>query len=237
MDIKVGDTLTTKDMQEFYGVTKDNWKKQKNKFLDNFGRYYEYEVEYKGRNINYKIIKVLDEYQAIQKKSDKRDKIYEDGIIDIISEDNIQTAANVARRLESENEDVISLNHTSGTIYEYTRVKMRNMFGTGVNDGGSKGMMVNKVWCRLVKEYNYYEEMTEKEIQAFFEIYSKSKDANKENELEIFSDYQTGLITREQMYELIGESGFNCYQSARNEFKNKYGYFPIKVPQYTLSAF
>lgn len=237
MEIRVGDILTTGQMQEYLGVSINVWKRKKNELLENFSKYYEYEVEYKGRATNYKIIKKLDDYQAIQKKSEKRDQVYEDGIISIINEDNIQTAANVARRLEKEDQDVISLNHTSGTIYEYTRVKMRNMFGTVVNEGGSKGMIVDKVWCRLNKEYDCYEEMTDEEIQKFFEIYNKSKDANKENELEIFSDYQNGLITKEQMYEMIGESGFICYQSARNEFKDKFGYYPIKVPVYVVSAF
>jgi hypothetical protein len=96
---------------------------------------------------------------------------------------------------------VQALKHTEGTVYEYTRVNMRNMFGTQVNERGTKGMIEKKVWCKLNKEYNYYEEMTNEEIQNFFEIYSGTKESFKEVELDIFSDYQNGLITKEQMYE------------------------------------
>jgi hypothetical protein len=145
-------------------VSKDNWKKQKNKLLENFGHYYEYEVERRGRSDYYHILKQLGNYQPIQKKGAKRDDVYEKGIIQVIEEDNIQTAANVARRLEKEDAAIQSFNHSSGTVYEYTRTRMRNMFGTKLNEGGSKGMIVNKVWCRLDKDNNYYILMSEEAI-------------------------------------------------------------------------
>ena len=224
-------------MQELFGVSKDNWKKQKNKFLEHFGRYYEYEIIYSGRNIKYKINKVLANFELIKKKGEKRDEIYEKGILQVIAEDNYQTAANVARLLETEDREVQSLGHTTGTIYEYTRVKMRNMFGTVVNAGGTQGMIIKKVWCFLNIEYNYYEEMSEESIAEFFEFYDEAKSQNKEYELEVFSDYQSGLISKDEMNRLIGEGAFDCYRNARTRFAKKHGYYPIKVPVYELSAF
>lgn len=237
MELEVGSTYSTKAMRDFFGVSEDQWKKKKNKLLENFSYYYEYEVEYSGRKINYHIIKKIGEYQPIPTKGEKRDSIYEKGIIDVISEDNVQTAANVARRLAAEDDDVISLNHAPGTVYEYTRVKMRNMFGTTVNEGGSKGMIIDKVWCRLNAEFNYYEEMSQEAINEFFAMYDSYRADNKRYELRIFNDYQNGLITKQEMYERVGEEAFNCYQQARSEFNKKYGYYPIKVPVYELSAF
>ena len=236
MNLAVGMTYSTKGMQEFFGVSKDTWKRKKNELLENLSYYYVYEVEYSGRNINYKIMEKLGDYQPIQKKGAKRDEAYENGIIQVISEDNIQTAANVARRLQKEDAAVKALNHSSGTVYEYTRTRMRNMFGTKVNEGGSKGMISNKVWCRLDADNDCYVPMSEEAITKFFEIYSQSQEVRKEFELEIFCDYQNGMLTKEEMYQAIGERNFQAYLGARESFKEKYGYFPIKVPVYEVSA-
>ena len=236
MDLQVNETLTTREMMEFFGVSKDVWKKNKNKLLENFGKYYEYEVVYRGRNIDYHIIKKIDDYKPIEKKSAKRDRIYEDNILDVISDDNIQTAMNVSRIIK-DRESIQEFNHSDGTIYEYTRVKMRNMFGVVVNQGGTKGIIEKKIWCRLVAEHNYYVEMSEEEIQDFYDIYSQSKEDMKEEELDIFSDYQNGLITKEEMNEKIGECGLWAFRFARKQFADKHNYFPIKVPVYRISAF
>lgn len=236
MNLAVGNAYDTKAMQEFFGVSESSWKKQKNKLLGNFSYYYEYEVERRGRKDYYHILKQLGDYQPIPKKGDRVDETYQSGIIQIIQEDNIQTAANVARRLREEDAAVKAFNHASGTTYEYTRVKMRNMFGTKVREGGTKGMISEKIWCRLDSDNNCYVPMTEEAIQNFFEIYGKSQEVRKEFELEIFCDYQNGLLTKEAMYEAIGERNFQAYLGARDSFKEKYGYYPIKVPVYELSA-
>lgn len=236
MDIKEEDILTTDELIKFLGVSKNTWKKKRNELLENFGRYYEYEIEYKGRNKYYHILKQLDEYKPIEKKSVKRDKIYETNIISVIEDDNIQTAMNVSRIIKNK-EDIKNLKHTDGTIYEYTRVKMRTMFGTVVNEGGTKGIIEKKIWCKLMPNDNYYEELTEKEINYFYDIFRECKEEIKDEELEVFSDYQNGLITKDEMEKLISDCGFNCFISARNIFKNKYGYFPIKVPVYLLNIF
>jgi hypothetical protein len=232
----VNETLTTKEMIEFFGVSKDVWKRNRNKLLENFGKYYEYEVVYRGRNIDYHIIRKIDEYKPIEKKSEKRDRVYESNILDVIAEDNIQTAMNVSRIIK-DNDDIKELNHSDGTVYEYTRVRMRNMFGVVVNEGGTKGIIEKKVWCKLVADYNYYVEMSEEEIQDFYDIYKQSKEDMKEEELEIFSDYQNGLITKDEMNSKLGECGLWSFKFARKQFADKHKYFPIKVPVYRISAF
>ena len=51
------------------------------------------------------------------------------------------------------------------------------------------------------------------------------------------SDYQNGLITQEKMKTLISDTTLGAFISARTLYKEKYGYYPIKVPVYQLSAF
>jgi hypothetical protein len=44
------------------------------------------------------------------------------------------------------------------------------------------------------------------------------------------------LITREEMNEMIGERALEAFKAARDCFKEKFGYYPIKVPVYELNA-
>jgi hypothetical protein len=54
--------------------------------------------------------------------------------------------------------------------------------------------------------------------------------------MEIFSDYANGMISKEEAFEAIGERAIEAFKGAREKFKQDYGYYPIKVPVYELSA-
>jgi hypothetical protein len=237
MQLEENQTYSTKQMQEFFGVSESTWKKKKNELLANFGIYYEYKLVIEGRNWNYYIYKKIGEYVPLPKKGEKRDQIYQQGIMEIISEDNVQTAANVARRLYLENYDISQLKHKEDTVYANTRANMRIMFGTGIGGTGTEGAIMEKIWCRKEKEQNKYIPLTDKEIKAFFDLYTNEKESSKEYELELFNDYQNGLITKEEMYAAIGEQGLTCFISAKEAYKTKYGFYPIKVPVYEIGAF
>ena len=57
-----------------------------------------------------------------------RDAVYEAQIVDVIEQDDYQTAANVARIITTR-EQIKNLHHSNGTVQEYTRLRMREMFG------------------------------------------------------------------------------------------------------------
>ena len=239
MDLIAGKIYTTKDMMTFFDVSKDTWKKKKEKLLLHFGDFYEYEVEYDSkdrRKINYRIIRQLRKYEPPQKKSVIRDKTYENEIVKVIEEDNIQTAKNVSRIIK-DTDEIKVFNHTAGTVYEYTRVRMRNMFGVKSGEHGTHGKIIEKIWCRLDSEYNCYIKIPEEKIKYLYQVYSSEKEAAKEAELTLYSDFENGLITKDELNEQIGESGLLCFLTARELFKEKYGYNPIKVPVYELSAY
>ena len=144
MNLLAGSIYTTNDIMKFFNVSKDTWKKKKNKLLFHFGNFYEYEVEYDSkdhRKINYKIIKQLGKYEPPQKKNVIRDKTYENEIVKVIEEDNIQTAKNVSRIIK-DTDEIKASKHTEGTVYEYTRVRMRNMFGVKSGEHGTHGKIV-----------------------------------------------------------------------------------------------
>ena len=239
MELLEGVTYTTDDMIKFFNVSKPTWKKKREQLLLHFGSFYEYEVEYDKddyRKRSYTIIKKLFDYEPPQKKSVKRDKTYEKKIIDVIENDNLQTAMNVSRIIKDEDE-IKAMNHKDGTVYEYTRVRMRNMFGTKAGESGTRGYISEKVWCRFNADDCCYETISPDLINAFYKFFTEEKEAVKEEHLTLYSDYHNGLITREELNEYIGISGYQCFLNARRAFYMKYDFYPIKVPVYELSAF
>lgn len=245
MILEVGKKYSKEDIKAFFGVSESVWKKKevREALLLHLSNYYEYEVKYNEedrRKKDYIILKQIAPYEEYTNKRESknaaRDKAYEDGIIETIEEDNVQTAKNVSRIIK-DREDIIKLNHSENTCYEYTRVRMSKWFGTKKLEGGTKGRIIDKIWCKLNAEYNCYEPLSDKQIEAFYEILHKTREEAKEEEENIISDYQNGMITKAEMIEAIGYSGYSCFILAQKFFKSDYGFTPLKVPVYELSAF
>lgn len=140
-------------------------------------------------------------------------------------------------RIIKDNEDIKELKHTDGTIYEYTRRSMRNMFGTKEKESGTHGRIDRKVWCKLDADNNYYVELSQEQVNEFFNMFSQQKEAGKSFEASVYSDYESGLITKADRDKAVGAIGYEAYRQAKRAFYDKYGFTPIKVPVYELSAF
>ena len=239
MDLKEQEVYSTKDMQNFFGVSKDTWKKKKDSLLFHLSNYFEYEVEYDSvdyRKCNYHIIKQLHEYEPPLKKSVKRDLTYEKNIIKTIEISNLQTAKNVSRIIKTEPE-ILNFHHKDGTVYEYTRVNMRKMFGTKIGEFGTRGCILDKIWCRVITETNLIVPMSEEEIKNFYSIFSECREPDKEIIATLYSDYQSGTITKEELYKHTGELGLQAFITAQKLYKVMYGFTPQKVPIYCLAAY
>ena len=239
MELKEDEVYSTKDMQYFFGVSKDTWKKKKDELLFHLSSFFEYEIEYDSkdyRKLNYHILKQLHEYEPPQRKSIKRDLTYENKIIETIQSNNLQTAKSVSRTIKTEPE-IGEYNHKDGTVYEYTRLNMRKMFGTKVGESGTKGCILEKIWCRVDKEANLYIPMTENEIKNFHSIFSQYRKANQEKIATYYSDYKGGIITKEELNAAVGEVGISAFIDAQREFKATYNFRPLKVPIYCLAAY
>ena len=53
----------------------------------------------------------------------------------------------------------------------------------------------------------------------------------------LYSDYQSGTITKEELYKYTGELGLQAFITAQKLYKVMYGFTPQKVPIYCLSAY
>lgn len=227
-------------MYTFFGVSKENWKKKKDNLLLHLQQYYEYEIKYNEndrRKLDYHIIKKIKDYEPpLKGKKAKQNVIYSEQIINVIANDNWQTAKNVSRIIKNRKE-IVDLKHKDDTIYEYTRVNMRTMFGKDIGEGGTRGTITQKVWCLPDTEKNVYLPLDDSQVKYLYNTFNALKRENKQDDLSICADYESGLITKEEMQEKLSSNSLSCFIAARGEFKCKYGYYPVKVPVYEISAF
>jgi hypothetical protein len=198
----VGQTYNTQELAKALGICRDTFTKRRNEYLDSLSQAYKYEISYKGRAILYTIIEQIGEFQKPERKNakEKTNAIIHQFIRETIEEDNLQTAANITRRAfrnRSQKTEVAELGLKESTTCEYTRVQMREMFGSKVGQGGTDGYMMEKVWCKLNKTKNRYEELSQDIVEDYYKIFNKHKLKSKE-ELHVVADYDSGLITKEE---------------------------------------
>lgn len=249
MTVVKDERLETKELIQKMGISDKTWKTNKKDILVALADSCEYEVEYKGRSTIYHFLNDGEyEYQrknkAASAKEQARDAAFESAIVEIISEQPLNTAANVARIMNGYWPEITDLGYTEGTVYEYTRVRMRKWFGKSVNDNGTfedledmnmrKGYINDTVWCKLDKENSVYIPMNEAEIDDFINMVSANLKAIKKEEVNLLASFDAGTITKEEYNAQSGELRYEKYTNAKNEFRAKYGYFPIKVPEYVL---
>lgn len=243
VELIVGQTYQTKELVKELGISDSLWKRKKNEYLNSLSQAYEYEVSYKGRAVLYTITKQIADFKKPENKRsrEKNMEVIRKFIIEVIEEDNLQTAANMGRRaFESFTEgittEVAKLGLTEGTAKEYIRLKMREMFGRNVGESGTDGFISEKVWCHLEKEYNTYIEMTDAQIADYYNMVQTIRSDFKKDDVCLYEDYENGLITKEEYQEALCD--FNCmfFKTVKSSFKEKYGFTPIKVPRYELNA-
>ena len=242
VELEVGRKYSTKELCAAIGVKYDNFKKQKNSFLKSLSMAYDYDVEYKGRATFYIITEKKGDYQKPERKNsrEKTDAIIKEFINEIIDEDPIQTAANINRRAwenaDTNPSSIVLLGLKEGTTGEYIRINLREMYGTVKNNGGTDGMIEKRIWCRLDAEYNCYVEMSDEMIDELFKFVNDAKKGHMDFESNVAEDFANGLISKAEMFELLGETTFNSWQDGKKSFHEKYGYWPIKVPVYVKNA-
>lgn len=238
--LEEGQVLTNQQVAEFMGISYKTLKNQKEKYMEHFSIYFDYEEFTKGKSKFYKIIEVLGEYEPLKKgrKNSKQEieKVYTEEALTSIEKNNLQTARSVSRDI-NESEKIKAFRHSESTTYLYTCGVMKKMFGTKVGDYGTHGSISEKVWCRADKGNNLYYELSDELVETFDNMYEKHRKNVKNFEKEVFSDYQNGLLKKKEMLEKIGENTYSAFVSAQKEFKSVYGFIPLKVSKYQINGF
>lgn len=247
MNIKSDERLTQKELAKRIGASESSFKRNKDQILLELSNHLEYEVEYKGRATIYHILEVYDEDYMYQRKNQKqleeRDRIFKASITETVQEQDVNTARNVGRILNKEWPEVKDLGYTENTTYEYVRTRMREWFGYKVEDANAfdrldkdskrLGYIKDKIWCHLDEKNLVYIPLEQEQIEYFYEALGDASEY-KQMVVDIINDYEADLYTEEDMIAALKEFKNNKYAAAKKMFKNKYGYYPIKVPQYVL---
>lgn len=240
--LEVGKKYSTIELCTALGVTKDQWKRKKNEYLRNLSIAYNYDVEYQGRATFYTITEKICDYQKPERKNarKKTNDVIKKFINEVIDEDPVQTAANINRRAwehsDTNPSSVVLLGLKDTTTGEYIRLNLREMYGIKENVGGTDGIIEKKIWCRLDTDYNCYIEIPQEMIDKFFSYLDKTKQQKREYNSSICADYKSGLISKQEMFNLLGESEYNVYEEASRAFREECGFWPIKVPVYIRCA-
>lgn len=244
VELTVGRTYKTDELVKALGISKSVFAHKKNEYLASLSQAYEYEISYKGRANLYTITAKIGDFEKPERKNsrEKSDAVIYKFIREVIEEDDLQTAANMGRRAfesfaEGVKTEVAKLGLAESTTKEYIRLKMREMFGTKIGEGGTDGFISEKVWCKLNAEYNVYEELSDDIVKDYYEIVQTVKSEIKKEDVCMFEDYQNGLISREEYGEMLINYNTNLFAEAKKMFAAKHGFYPIKVPRYQLSAF
>ncbi len=182
--------------------------------------------------------------KAVSAKTIARDKAFEDAILEIISEQPLNTAANMTRIIKDDWPEVTCFGYTDKTLYEYVRQRTRKWFGRAIGDNGSfddvedmnmrKGYIARKVWCKLDAGYNIYKEMPQEQVDDFISMVKKHIREAENDDINLMADKDAGTISDEEYSKMSSSLRYDRYVAAKQEFKEKYGYYPIKVPEYRL---
>lgn len=242
MELEINKRYSTTELAQAMEISLTTFRHKKNEYLRSLSAAYEYEVEYEGPATYYIITEKIGEYEKPIRKNqrEKTDKVIKKFINEVIEEDPMQTAANINRRAwecaDTNPSEVVLLGLKNSTTGEYIRLNLREMYGTQVNEGGTDGIIEKKVWCRLEPKYNAYIEMTPEMVQKYFDCFNEIKKGQKENDVTIFADYKSGLITRDEMRDKLEMHTENVFKEGNNLFYSRYGYYPIRVPVYLKNA-
>lgn len=242
MELEVGRQYSTEELARAIGISKSVFTHKKNQYLSSLQLAYTYEVEYKGRAMFYTITEKIGEYEKPARKNqrDKTNQVIKKFINEVIDEDPVQTAANINRRAwegaDKNPSEVVLLGLKDSTTGEYIRLNLREMYGTQEGMGGTEGMIERKVWCYLDSEHNCYIEMSEEMVDKFYACFDEARKDQKQIDVDILADYDSGLITREEMKDRLANASINVFKEGKKLFYKKYGYYPIKVPVYVKSA-
>lgn len=238
--------LTSGEMAKSLGIGRDTWARRKEEILANMEEQgIKYKITTKGKSIVYHFLSEgeFNYVRKSKKKTEQRDKVFEEEIISVIQKHPLNTPANISRII-APHESVANLGYTDSTVYEYTRQRIRMWFGKEVGDippawdnieyAKRKGYIKRKVWCYRDYNTNLYVPLTEDEINDFISMIKQGYKEIQQTDIQLLADLDAGLITKEEYKEQSGDMRIFNYSDAKASFESKYGYTPIKVPMLAL---
>lgn len=155
------------------------------------------------------------EYKKFQK-----DTRIKQTIRNILAQDNRQTGSNIARIIIAQ----YGSEYTQTTLEKYVRDALNELVAN------KEYSREDRKWCRLDREHNRYHILDDEKVSLLRSYLNNIHYGLSEEE--IYSKYEDGLISKEEMFTQIGECWYYGYIGALRKFKDETGVQPIQVPVY-----
>ena len=220
-------TYSLRELLEILHITRDSWKKRRQEYLDWFNCFFDYEITTQGKNTIFTIKEIFGDYEPLprKKKSIEVKEYYKQETSKIVKQEPTNTGSNIARNIVAASN---KYDHKEGTASVYVRSILKEGYKV---DG--------KVWCKRTPDGLHYEPIEEEHLQYLNECITKQfkDDKVQEYAVEMYTDYEAGLISKNDFNEAMGFMTGTAFTSAMDRFILKYHYRPVKIPVWVEGAF
>lgn len=227
--IELGQKYSSKELAEEVGVTYATFRHNRERYEQHLLLFYDFEVSFCGPSKYYVFTEQLMDYIPYKEyKKQQKNDLFKRKIKSVIAHDPRQTGANIGRIIFVDGE-VEALNYTIGTVTNYTRANLKELVKQGYY------ILTDYRWCIL--DNNRYIELNDDQVKELREFFQKYDTETKEEQENIMAQRQDGTISKSEANEKIGDMKFNGFVKGIQDYTDKYGHRPIKVPVYERCAF
>lgn len=216
------------ELKDILKISKRAWETRKEEVLDYLKMFFNYEIEYKGRNTYFIIKEQFNEYEPLPPKKDaeKISAYYKEETRKIIKEDPYNTGSNIARNIIAREENLYE--HKEDTVANYIRPIIRKDF---------LPPMAESSWRRLSANRLSYEPLTQEQLNFLYQLFEdNSLEGRKKKEIEMFAAYKEGYLSEEQLKTFLFNNVSQAYGSLMTKFKAKFGFRPMLIKKLEENA-
>lgn len=190
MQLQVNKYYSIDDILNFLEITRDQWKKNRQKYLDHLCKFYKIKEEQDPNDKRRKIFFVsekIKDYEPLRNKKEENMIIIENKILEILLHNNIQTKKSICRIL-LKNNDITNMKYTESTLYSKVNIIINKLLEEG------KIYIVGKVW-RGVNIKCEYCTINDDDYTYLKELFSKLHNCN-DNNIIYYSDVTSSFMTK-----------------------------------------
>lgn len=228
--MKLNTPYTMSQVAEFNQVTYSAFRNKRKQYEEHMSLFFNYELEKKGRSYYYTFTEQKKEFIPYRIfHSQARSKAIQNHIKQTITQDPRQTGANIARIIIIDGE-IQALDLAPSTLTRYTQIELKKLVQQKyyIKD--------DYRWCILNSQTNTYELLPASKVEELRDYFKIEKDANLDDEENIFAQQQEGTLAREEAALKLGDLQISAMINGLKKFQEKYHAWPMKVPVYIRNA-
>lgn len=182
--IQLEKVYNTKELAEAMDMKYDTFRKYRDMYERHLELFYEYKKSFQGMGINYFFTNQFANYIPYKEyRKMKKYKLIQSKIAEVLASNNRQTASNIARLIEHDDE-VVTLNLQLSTLSIYVRNELQEMIDKGVY------IKSDYQWCYLDEEKNVYILISEEEIKKLKKLFPKIENIKEQENNEILKEIE-----------------------------------------------